>query len=50
MFTTRLPVPRDLLALELADDDLREESELAEGALAQPTPGGTTENRSAPNT
>lgn len=45
-----IPVPRDLLALELADDDLREESELAEGALAQPTPEGGAEKRSARNT
>lgn len=30
----RLPVPRDLLALEFADDDFREETELPKGALA----------------
>lgn len=34
-----VPVPRDFLPLQLADDHFRQQRELAQRALAQPTPG-----------
>lgn len=37
-FQVVVPVPRDLLAFELANDNLREETELTERALAEPAP------------